>query len=166
MDDTKNDREPLRVALPKGRMQAAVERLLSDAGIEIRGTARAYRPAISLPDCEAKLLKPQNVIGMLDAGSRDVGFAGADWVAELGLEVVELLDTELDPVRLVAAAPSELLVDGALPNKPLILASEYQQIATTWVREQGIDATVVRSGSMRCRWYPCRTPFFFSVRQQ
>lgn len=40
---------------------------------------------------------------MLKSGSRDVGFAGYDWVHELGFEgeVVELLDTGLDPVRIV-----------------------------------------------------------------
>ena len=30
---------------------------------------------------------------MLDAGRRDLGFAGADWVAELDAELVEILDT-------------------------------------------------------------------------
>ena len=46
---------------------------------------------------------------MLQAGSRDVGFAGADWVAELDGRLDEMLDTGLDPVRLVAAAPEEIL---------------------------------------------------------
>ena len=43
---------------------------------------------------------------MLAAGTRDIGFAGADWVEELGIEgLVEVLDTGMDPVRIVAAAP-------------------------------------------------------------
>ena len=33
---------------------------------------------------------------MLDLGARDVGFAGADWVAEDGADLVEMLDTGLD----------------------------------------------------------------------
>ena len=57
---------------------------------------------------------------MLAAGARDFGFAGADWVAEAGVELVELLDTGLDRVRLVAAAPRSLLVDGGLPRRPLV----------------------------------------------
>lgn len=44
-------------------------------------------------------LQPQNILGMLHAGTRDCGFAGHDWVQELGADVVEVLDTELDPVR-------------------------------------------------------------------
>jgi ATP phosphoribosyltransferase len=41
---------------------------------------------------------------MLNQGTRDIGFAGADWVRELKADVVEVLDTGLDPVRIVAAA--------------------------------------------------------------
>src|SRR6187549_827334 len=111
-------REPtlVRLALPKGRMQEAVVRLLADAGIELSADERGYRPRLSLPGFETKLLKPQNAVEMLHVGSRDVGFAGADWVAELGAELVEVLDTGFNPVRLVAAAPAALLVAGDLPK--------------------------------------------------
>ncbi len=86
-----NDRATLRVALPKGRMQEGITRLLTEAGIQVRLGERAYRPSLSLPDTEVKLLKPQNAVEMLHAGSRDVGFAGADWVAELVLLAFEEL---------------------------------------------------------------------------
>src|SRR6266568_3210123 len=102
---------PFRLGLPKGRMETGVLALLADAGIRVRPSARGYRPDVSLPGAEAKLLKPQNIVEMLALGSRDVGFAGADWVAELEADVVELLDTGLDPVQLVAAAPVALLED-------------------------------------------------------
>ena len=94
---------PLRVALPKGRMQARVVELLEDAGIRILATARGYRPRLSLPDCEVKILKPQNIVEMLQLGSRDVGLTGADWVAELDGEAVELA-TVPPPVTAFVAA--------------------------------------------------------------
>src|SRR5688572_27239338 len=93
----------LRLALPKGRMQAGVFALLAGAGIQVCTDGRAYRPHVSLTGIDAKILKPQSILEMLHAGSRDLGFAGADWVRELGANVVEVLDTGLDPVRLVAA---------------------------------------------------------------
>jgi ATP phosphoribosyltransferase len=139
------DKTILHLALPKGRMQEGVFALLADAGVRVGAGARGYRPAISLPDCEVKLLKPQNIVEMLDAGSRDVGFAGADWVAELGANVVEVLDTRLDPVRLVAAAPASLLGDGRLPRRPLVVASEYEQLTRRWIGSQGLDASFLRS---------------------
>jgi len=135
----------LRLALPTGRMQGGVTTLLAAAGIEVRSTARDYRPAVSLADVEAKFLKPQNIIEMLAAGSRDLGFAGADWVEEKAADLVEVLDTGLDPVEIVAAAPRGLLVGGRLPARPLRVASEYEGLTRRWVESQGIDAVFVRS---------------------
>ena len=135
----------LRLALPKGRMQDEVLRLMTDAGLPVRLGGREYRPTVAAGRFSAKILKPQNIIEMLAAGSRDVGFAGADWVAELSADVVELLDTGFDPVRLIAAAPADLLVDGALPSRRLVVASEYTRLASAWLGRSGIDAHLVRS---------------------
>lgn len=136
----------IRLALPKGSMSKGVESLLADAGVSLRATVRGYRPLVSLAGYEAKLLKPQSILEMLAAGSRDIGFAGADWVDELGLDVVEVLDTGLDPVRLVAAAPDDLLVDGQLPKGvPLRVASEYASLTTRWIASSGIDGRLIRS---------------------
>lgn len=135
----------VRLGLPKGRMQAGLFTLLGDAGVKIRLDARGYRPTLNLPEVETKILKPQNIVEMLHAGSRDFGFAGRDWVEELGVELVELFDTQLDPVRVVAAAPRHLLESGALPKRHLVIASEYQRISERWMKEAGLDATFVRS---------------------
>lgn len=135
----------LRLALPKGHMQKAVEALLADAGIAVTRGGRSYRPRLSLPGVEVKLLKPQNIVKMLHAGSRDVGFAGADWVAELDAQVEPLLDTGLDPVKLVAAAPEGLVNAGWPPPGSLVVASEYERITKKWIADRGLDARFVRS---------------------
>jgi len=129
----------LRLGLPKGRMEGGVLSLLGDAGIHVRPGARGYRPDVSFPETEAKLLKPQNVVEMLAAGSRDAGFAGADWVAELQADVIELLDTELDQVQIVAAAPGEL------PDRRVVVASEYERLARAWIADRRLAADFVRS---------------------
>jgi ATP phosphoribosyltransferase len=135
----------LKLALPKGRMQDGVFRLFADAGISVRADSRGYRPSIPLPGIDAKILKPQNVVEMLQAGSRDVGFAGADWVAELNADLVEVLDTELDAVRLVAAAPRAIVADGVLPRRRIVVASEYERLTRNWIDARSLDATFVRS---------------------
>jgi len=139
------DTSMLRLALPKGRMQDGVFKLLSDAGISVRAAERGYRPSISLDRTETKILKPHNAVEMLAAGSRDLAFAGADWVAEFDLDLVELLDTGLDPVRLVAAAPTRLLAEDGLKRPGLTVATEYVRLTEAWLRDSGIDAQVVRS---------------------
>jgi ATP phosphoribosyltransferase len=135
----------IHLAVPKGRMETGVFNLLSAAGIELHVGQRGYRPVLSEPGFEVKLLKPQNIVEMLAAGTRDIGFAGADWVAEKQAELVELLDTGLDPVRIVAAAPEVMLDDGRLPTGHLVVASEYERLARRWITDRGIDATFVHS---------------------
>ena len=135
----------LKLGLPKGRMSVGIIDLLRDAGISVSASERGYRPLISLPDATAKTLKPQNIIEMLVHGRRDAGFAGADWVRELNADVVEIMDTTLDTVRLVAAVPSGLLVNGSLPSRRLVVTSEYEQIAREWIQNKGLDAEFVRS---------------------
>lgn len=139
------DEPTLRLAIPKGRMYDGVTRLLADAGIHLIQTVRSYRPHISLDGCEVKILKPQTIVEMLHAGSRDIGFAGADWVAELDGSLVELADTGLDPVRVVAAAPADLVPDGTLPYGPLVVASEYEHLTRRWIAATCPEATFVRS---------------------
>jgi ATP phosphoribosyltransferase len=143
----------LRLGLPKGRMQAEVLRLLGDAGLPVGVDPRGYRPRVGEADAfglsvdrglrfDAKFLKPQNIVEMLGLGSRDLGFAGADWVRELACDAVELLDTGLDTVRIVVAAPAALA--SALPAAPVV-ASEYETLAREWMSRNAPKGTFVRS---------------------
>ncbi|RMG36776.1 MAG: ATP phosphoribosyltransferase [Planctomycetota bacterium] len=141
----KRDGDVLRLALPKGRIAEGVLTLLSEAGVRLRHGPRQYRPVISLPDFEVKILKPQAIVQMLRVGSRDLGFTGADWVAEFDADLVELFDTGLDPVRLVAAAPAGVTLEQRVVDGPFIVASEYERLTRRWIARRGLDATVLRS---------------------
>ena len=136
---------PIQLGLPKGRMSEGVKALMADAGCPVATASRNYRATIALEGFEAKLLKPQGIVEMLANGRRDIGFAGADWVAELDADLVELLDTGLDRVRIVAAAPEGLLEMGRLPRRRLVVASEYARITQAWIGRCELDATFLRS---------------------
>ena len=125
-------------------MEEGVLRLLADAGIRVIFGRRGYRPSLSLDGFETKTLKPQNIVEMLHQGSRDVGFAGADWALELSADLVELLDTGLDPVRLVAAATPDF-ADNGLAEAPFVIASEYERLTRAWLERRGFQATFVHS---------------------
>ena len=135
----------LRIGLPKGRMQPEVDRLLEDCGLEVNADRRGYRPRIDgIEGIEAKRLKPQAILSMLATGTRDLGFAGADWVEELELgdEVVELLDTGLDGIRIVAAVPRDSAIDR---DRRVRIATEMPSIASRWACGRGIDFSIVQS---------------------
>ncbi|MFG0326600.1 MAG: ATP phosphoribosyltransferase [Phycisphaerales bacterium JB037] len=135
----------IHLALPKGRMEKGVLALLAEAGIRVENTARGYRPRINLPGYETKVLKPQAIVEMLAAGSRDVGFAGADWVAEMNADLVELLDTGLDRVKIVAAAPPDLLVNNRPAKPSFVVASELEKLTLDWIADRDLDARFLRS---------------------
>lgn len=133
----------LRLCLPKGRMQNGVESLLADAGLRVRPTSRGYRPAIEgIQGVAAKLMKPPAIVSMLSDGSRDLGFAGADWVRESRADLVEILDTGLDPVRIVTAAPDGFDLEKA---DVVRVASEMPNIAADWAAGRGLRIVPVRS---------------------
>ena len=141
----KDNNKTIKLAIPKGRMNGAVLELFAEAGVRLRFGARQYRPVISLENYQVKMLKPQNIVEMLDVGSRDIGFAGADWVEELDANLVELLDTELDPVKIVLAAPEALLENGKLPKRKISIASEYEKLTKNWIEAHGVDASFIRT---------------------
>eukprot|EP01113_Clastostelium_recurvatum_P011168 TRINITY_DN1563_c0_g1_i3.p1 TRINITY_DN1563_c0_g1~~TRINITY_DN1563_c0_g1_i3.p1 ORF type:complete len:778 (+),score=196.59 TRINITY_DN1563_c0_g1_i3:2791-5124(+) len=137
---------PIKLGLPKGHMEKNIFKLLADAGIDLKVSARGYRPTISIPGFEVKLLKPQNIVEMLNLGSRDLGFTGSDLIAELGAtDVTMLLDTHNDPIKVVAAAPDHLFdkegvfvgLEKLHGSRKLVVASEYTHLTKAWMQKRG-----------------------------
>ncbi len=126
----------LRLALPKGRMTEEVVKLLNASGLDIKSNGRAYRPLLSDPDIEAKFLKPQNIPRLLEIGAHDCGFTGHDWVEESGARVDETLDTGLDPVTLVAAAPEGTVERLDQLDRPILVASEFERLTRRYMESR------------------------------
>lgn len=85
---------------------------------------------------------------MLASGSRDIEFGGADWVENLGYtnNIHELLDTGLDTVKVVAAGPSQTIVNDMQSQGKLIrIASEYEKLTKDWIMKNNYNATFVRA---------------------
>lgn len=135
----------LRIALPKGRTTEEVNRLLAAAGVAVKSNGRSYRPTVSDPEMEAKYLKTQNIPGLLEIGAHDCGFTGHDWILESGADVVELLDTGLDPVRLVAAAPEDLADRIDQLDRPIVVASEFETLTRKYMDGRGRPYLFIRT---------------------
>src|SRR5690242_17175019 len=138
---------PLQLLIPKGRLQEKVMDLLARIGIEFSFHSRSYRPVCSDPDISAKVLKPQNIASLVALGRHDAGFAGLDWIVELGLDgsgsnLAELMDLGFNKVRIVAAVPENLLENGRLSpeQKKWVVASEYEKLASDYIRNKKLDA--------------------------
>ena len=115
----------LKLVIPKGRIYEGVVGLLEDSGIRISACRRHYAPPTNDAQIEIKIMKPQNIAQLVELGSHDAGFTGYDWIVESGARVVEVMDLELDPVKIVAAAPAAVVRQG-FPERKIVIASEYE----------------------------------------
>ena len=95
----------VRFAVPKGSLEKATLELLKQAWFGISIDERSYRPILSDPDIEAKMLRPQEIPLFVAEGLLDVGITGLDWIKETGADVEVLLDLQYGFVRLAVAVP-------------------------------------------------------------
>jgi ATP phosphoribosyltransferase len=134
----------LRMVVPKGRINENVVKLLSEAGVRLHVDERGYRPAVSDPEIEVKLMKPQNIPKLVELGSHDVGFSGLDWIIETGADVEELMDLEFNPVKIVAAIPEHEQPEKLLRRK-IVVASEYENLSRKFLNERGFEYVFLRT---------------------
>jgi ATP phosphoribosyltransferase-like protein len=144
--ETRSRDMSLHLALPKGRMQEGVFALLSDAGIRITTTSRGYRPRVNLPNFETKI--PQAAEHRRNAGRRH---------ARRGLRRRRLgrgvgrgprrspRHRNSIPCASSRAAPIGVLVNGKLPDRSLVIASEYETLTRRWIERRARADKFVRS---------------------
>ncbi len=134
----------ISVLLPKGRIFANIEQLFSDSEKKITGADRSYRPLCADIEINVKLMKPQNIPAIIEFGSHDAGFSGYDWIRETSAEVDIIFDTGFDPVSIVAACPSSF-DEAGLRSRVLTVATEYEQLACSYLEEQSYAYRLVRT---------------------
>ena len=134
----------LKMVIPKGRIYSNVVKLLNDSGFGIEADERIYVPRIEDVELEAKIMKPQNIPKLLELGSHDVGFTGYDWIVETNADVIEIIDLKFDPVKIVAAVPI-MQPKKDLRQKPIVVASEYEKIATEYLDQKKYQYILLRT---------------------
>jgi len=136
--------DKLRLLVPKGRIFDKVAGLLTEAGFPVAPADRTYRPVMGVNWLDAKIMKPQNVAELLELGSHDAGFTGIDWVKESGADVAEVMDLGFDKVKIVAAVPQGY-DENALHARKLVVATEYVNLAKSWLGESGYQYRILRT---------------------
>jgi len=132
------------MVIPKGRIYSNVINLLNDSGFGVETADRVYIPSVKDQEIEAKIMKPQNIPKLIELGSHDVGFTGHDWVLETEADVEEIIDVGFDRVKIVAAIPESLL-NVNLKKRKIIVASEYEKIASKFLDEQKYKYILMRT---------------------
>lgn len=134
----------LKLVIPKGRIYTNIVKLLNDSGFGVEVDERVYVPRIDDPEIEAKIMKPQNIPRLVELCSHDMGFTGYDWIIETGANVIEIMDLQFDPVKIVAAIP-EVLLKKDLSKQRIVVASEYEQIAAQYLDQKKYNYILLRT---------------------
>lgn len=138
----------MRLALPKGRLLDGVLGVLAKACVTFTfASDRDYHPTCTEPDICGVLRKVRAIPQLIALGNIEAGFCGLDLVRESGYDaVVPLLDLGLNRVRLVVAVSADRPNMISLPpRRPLVIATEYEQIATRWAFARGLSHIIVQT---------------------
>ena len=136
--------EKLKIVIPKGRIYDNVADLLISSGIYFKTGERNYQPRVKPKNIDIKIMKPQNIPKLVEMGARDIGFTGYDWIVETGADVEQILDLNLDPVKIVSAVPEGIKIPHT-NNKKIIVASEYKNISTHYLHSKKYDFLLIQT---------------------
>jgi ATP phosphoribosyltransferase len=134
----------LKIVIPKGRIYDNVADLLFSAGIYFKPGGRNYRPRVSAKNIDIKIMKPQNIPKLVEMGARDIGFTGYDWIKEEKADVIEVMNLEFDPVKIVSAIPSQYSVKN-LRKRKIVVASEYENISREFLKKEKYEFEFLRT---------------------
>ena len=132
----------MKLTLPKGSLEKATLEIFEKAFYRILGDDRTYRPVISDPDIELKILRPQEIPICVAEGMQDLGITGMDWIEETGADVDKVQNLEYGRVRIVAAVPKNMLSTSTnsfceelwKQGRPVRISTEYLNLAARYVR--------------------------------
>jgi ATP phosphoribosyltransferase len=146
----------MRIALPKGRLLRPLLTLFERRGIHFGFLGdRDYRPKSNLANLDAKLIKARDVPQMVAIGNFPLGFTCLDVVEEGGYAQLEVrARLGVSKVRIVAAVhQSNPRVLERPPARPLVVATEYPNLAGRWLMSKGL-AHIAVGGTGSIEAYP------------
>lgn len=136
----------LKIALTSGRIRDAVSGLLNKAGLELDfgPGGKSLRPR---PRCgeqiEFAVVRSKDAATLLQQGTFDAAFLGADILAEVGAEAETktLLDTGADRVKLVLAVrdvdrDETVRALNGEQSRPFKIATKYPNLVRAWLGTQ------------------------------
>lgn len=139
---------PLRIAVPKGSLNADTIAALSAAGLDTAGLDNPGRQLIiSNPGVDYIIVRPTDAPAFVALGAADCGICGKDSLLEADPDVVELVDLKFGACRFVVAEPA-----GAGPSVEdhyrrlgsIRVATKYPNITSAYYAKVGMQVEIVK----------------------
>ncbi len=139
---------PLRIAVPKGSLNADAVEALAAAGLPVEGLANPGRQlVIRNGDVEFVIVRPSDAPMFVALGAADCGICGKDSLLEADLDVVELSDLKFGACRFVVAEPAgaKEAVDAHYRTLGSIrVATKYPRITRAHYAKSGVPVEIVK----------------------
>lgn len=137
---------PMRIAIPKGRMEKALHDYLKTTSLTIPSFADTRQLTLMTPDhrFEYILAKPSDVPTFVAYGGAEIGFAGLDSLREEAVDVLEPFMLPLGHCRLSLAGPPVWRSRSLHLTDRLRVGTKYTHIASTYFMAQGINAEIIK----------------------
>jgi ATP phosphoribosyltransferase len=136
-------KEPLTIAMPKGRIFEEAAELLRKAGYQLPPEFDDSRKLIiDVPEENFRFIlsKPMDVATYVEHGVADLGIAGKDVLLEEERDVYELLDLKISGCYLAVAGLPGTKMNDVAPK----IATKYPNVAAAFFREQGEQVEIIK----------------------
>lgn len=141
------DTRQLKLAIPKGSLEAPTIDLLAKAGYEVYVSSRGLRPGSNDPELDLYLIRAQEIGRYLGQGFIDCGITGYDWAYENGSDLVDLAELPYSrattrPTKWVLVVPEDSPIRTPEDLEGKRIATEGVGITQRYLAEKGINAEV------------------------
>ena len=139
---------PLRIAVPKGSLNADTIEALAKAGLDTTGLEDSGRHLIiKNPGVEYIIVRPTDAPAFVALGGADCGICGKDSLLEADPDVVELVDLGFGACRFVVAQPIDAAasIDEHYRKLGSIrVATKYPNITQAYYAQVGKQVEIVK----------------------
>ena len=133
----------IRIAIQsKGRLSEDSLALMREAGIKIDEVKRKFLArALDFP-LEVLYLRDDDIPGVVEQGSADLGIVGYNEVAETGADVKVVRKMGFGTCRLSLAIPKDQEYTGPAFFEGKRIATSYPNVLKGWLKQNGVNAKI------------------------
>lgn len=141
------NKEILKLGLPKGSLQEAALAKMAKAGFEIQVNSRSYAPHVNDEHLMVRLIRSQEISRYVELGYLDCGLTGHDWIIENGSDVHEVGEFQFSkvssqPTRWVLAVSETSPIQSPKDLAGKRIATEVINITKRYLDKHGVKADI------------------------
>ena len=142
-----NNKQLLRLGLPKGSLQEATLEKMAKAGYNIQVSSRSYIPYVDDEEMEIRLIRAQEISRYVEHGYLDCGITGLDWIRENDSDVQEVGEFQFSkltrqPARWVLAVPESSPIQSVKDLAGKRIATEVVNLTRRYLARNGVVAEI------------------------